>query len=465
MSASRSAATTIAAISSPPGAGARGVIRVSGPRARELVLATWSGTPHPPSLAQRGLHFGRFRDERGEQPLLLLWMPAPHSFTREDVAEMHLPGAPPLLASALRRLIALGAVPAPPGEFTRRAFLSGRIDLTRAEGVLALVLAHDDAERQAGTALLFGGLGERVGAVRAALEDLRAICEASLDFDENDTGHVPRSELEARCLEIAARVQRALHFERDRLPRANGLARVALFGARNAGKSALFNALAGADRALVSDFAGTTRDGLECAVDLGASACLLRDAAGLDPGALGPDRRAQDSARAARDSADLVLWVVDASRADASDAAGERRSLPAGVPRLLVWSKIDLVSRAPVPSPEARSAVSAEVATSALRGGGLDELRARIAQEISGGPHRAGATRGVARELFARHVAALEQCSRELDLGLARARGGAPLELLAEHLRAATSALDDITGETTPEDVLDRLFARFCLGK
>ncbi|MFN0007769.1 MAG: tRNA uridine-5-carboxymethylaminomethyl(34) synthesis GTPase MnmE, partial [Planctomycetota bacterium] len=188
--------TTIAAIASPPGGAARGIVRLSGPRAAEIVRAVFRG--HPPlDLARRTLRLGRFLDGRGDQPLLLLWMPGPRSFTREDVAEFHLCGSPPLLEAALEHVLALGATAAAPGEFTRRAFLSGRIDLTRAEGVLALVGARNDRERRAGALLLAGGLAQRIGAVRDRLADLRALTEASLDFDERDTGHVPDSEIDA----------------------------------------------------------------------------------------------------------------------------------------------------------------------------------------------------------------------------------------------------------------------------
>src|SRR5262245_53308739 len=184
-------------------------------------------------------------------PLLLLWMPGPRSFTREDVAELHLPGSPPLLDAALERVLALGATPAEPGEFTRRAFLSGRIDLTRAEGVLALVGARDDRERRAGAALLAGGLADRIEALRDRLEDLRALCEASLDFDERDTGHVPEGEIEERLAGVRAALAEAHAFEVARAS-PGGEPRVVLTGAPNAGKSSLFNRLAGAERALVA---------------------------------------------------------------------------------------------------------------------------------------------------------------------------------------------------------------------
>ena len=188
--------STIAAVATAPGSGARGVLRVSGPEAADLVRRTVRDAAGRPLAAlERGAFAGRFDDGRGTQPALVLWMPGPGSYTREDVAEFHLVGSPPLLDAALRRLLELGARLAEPGEFTRRAFEHGRLDLSRAEGVLALVEAENLHQAQAATELLFGGLAERIDALRDTLEEVRALCEASLDFDETDTGHVAEEHL------------------------------------------------------------------------------------------------------------------------------------------------------------------------------------------------------------------------------------------------------------------------------
>jgi tRNA modification GTPase len=170
--------TTIAAIASPPGGALRGILRLSGPASAALARAVLASSPRLP--ATRTALRDRFDDGAGTQPVLALWMPGPRSYTREDVLELHLPGAEPLLGRALGRLLELGATPAQPGEFTRRAFLNGRLDLTRAEAVLELVEATNDAERRAATRLLAGGLAERVAALRDALDDVRALAEASL---------------------------------------------------------------------------------------------------------------------------------------------------------------------------------------------------------------------------------------------------------------------------------------------
>jgi tRNA modification GTPase len=448
---SRVEGSTIAAIASPPGRGARGIVRVSGRLARAIADATWAGGA-PLDLGRRTLRVGRFRDGRGEQPLLLLWMPGPRSYTREDVAEFHLPGSPPLLQAALARVLELGAMPAAPGEFTRRAFLSGRIDLTRAEGVLALVTARNEEERRAGRALLAGGLSERVEALRNGLDDLRALVEASLDFDPRDTGHVPDAEIESRAREIRAAIGEALGWESARVG-AGGEPRLVLAGAPNAGKSALFNRLAGEEGAIVSPIAGTTRDPMTAEIELDGVACSLYDAAGIEE-ALGPGavtETAQEVGRSLQESADLVLWVVDAT--------GTRP--PARAPRekdvLLVWNKIDRPDAPRVPPVELAPGVP-WVATSAVAGTGIQALRDAAARKIAEGS-------GASRELALRHRASLERAAEVLDHGLHVRERGAPLEILAEDLRHATACLDDVTGETATEALLDRIFARFCLGK
>lgn len=434
---------TIAAVATPPLAAERGVIRVSGPRAGELVRAL-ARLERP--LGARGLYRGRLADGRGEQPLLCLWMPGPHSYTREDVAELHLPGSPFLLAVALERVLALGAEPAEPGEFTRRAFESGRIDLLEAEGVLELVEAGNARERRAGLALLGGGLGRRVAALREELAGLRALCEASLDFDEDATGHVPVEELRAGGARALAALDEALAWERRREPLGD-LPRVVLAGPPNAGKSALFNALAEDARALESDLAGTTRDVLRALWRPAGARCLLIDTAGLDEAlaASSPlERRSQERARAERESADLVLWVEAADAPPRDGAASDA---------LRVLNKCDLA-----PADPGRG-----VPVSARDGRGLAQLARAVAARLGGPGEDAG--EASAATLGLRHRRALELARARLEEALAGLAGGLALDLVAEGLRAATDALDGVQGRTTPEDLLDRIFARFCLGK
>lgn len=457
---------TIVAIASPRGAGRRGVLRVSGPGAWAVVEATWSGEAPLPERGTRGFFPGRFDDGEGTQPLLLLWMPGPRSFTREDVAELHLPGSPPLLEAALARVLALDVRPAEPGEFTRRAFENGRIDLTRAEGILALIEARGEVERRSASALMLGGLADRLAPLRDGLDALRSLCEASLDFDEAETGHVPSAELTGEARRLLEELRAAARWEARRVARSD-LPRVALVGAPNAGKSTLFNALVADAEALVSDLRGTTRDLLHGQWETPGGTVRLYDTAGLEQAPRGPDADAQRMARGLRHGSDLQLWVVDRARAADPALPEEAAGLAPGVPTLLVWSQAD---RGPAPAtlPDL-GGVEGELAgvavVSAASGDGLARLAEAVAKRLT--PERGEAAAGARpeREIGARHRAALERSAVALEGGLAAFVAGGPLDLFAEALREATGELDAISGRTTPEDLLDRIFAAFCLGK
>ncbi|MFT5289971.1 MAG: tRNA modification GTPase [Planctomycetota bacterium] len=487
MGPAQSSGTTIVAISSPPGPAQRGVLRVSGPGAvsllRQTVLSASGGHGLDDFLSQRGLLRTRFDDGIGTQPVLVLWMPGPHSYTREDVFELHLPGAQPLLEVALERLLSLGARRAERGEFTRRAFLNGRIDLTRAEGVLELVSASTELESRAATELLSGGLANRVGVIRSGLEALRALTEASLDFDESDTGHVPREELCQALARTLEQLQEALGWElRRQSPSA--LPRVVLVGAPNAGKSTLFNALVEDGNALVSDHAGTTRDVIAGLWDLAPAESprslpvLLIDTAGEDDLAAGVDGEAQAFAARAARGADLLLHLV--APLDSEDSGGELvpdvLEGPFGAQAsevLRVGTKADSL-----PSGKQHPGISISVQT----GSGLGDLRQAVALALGflaptdtpQGPAGQGADPGgeptqsrgsLGAELFLRHRTALVEAQGATERAAEALQAGVPLDLVAEAMREGTDALDSIEGRTSPEDLLDRIFARFCLGK
>lgn len=481
---------TIAAIASPPGGAERAVLRLSGDASGGIVQRLLGLAEAP---LERTVLEGRLDDGVGTQPCLVFWMPGPRSYTREDVAELHLVGSPPLVAATLARVIELGARPAAPGEFTRRAFASGRIDLTRAEGVLGLIEAADRAAARSAAALLSGGLGTRVSGLRFGLDALRALCEASLDFDTNETGHVEVSALLARLASIEVELDEALLWEQRREP-ALGRPRVVLAGRPNAGKSSLFNALVagGDERALVSDLAGSTRDGVGARWLVSDVELELFDAPGLaelqEPSA---DAVAQDLAAERRSGADVILWCLPAPELLAGPGPlADREQLPAGAELVVVLTKLDLLSSGQARDLLASPAVATladsagPVATSASAGQGLGELAWRVAERLglvaargSAGerapaePHapvEVAAAAALGRELSARHRAALATAREALAtarIDLEAAAMGLPLDLVAETLRGATTALDGVTGATTPEDLLDRIFAGFCLGK
>jgi tRNA modification GTPase len=456
-----SARDTIVAIASPPGAGERGILRLSGHAARSIV-ASRAVEPWPDV---RGVHEVRLRDAQGTQPALLLWMPGPRSYTREDVVELHVCGNPWLIDSLLGVLLDGGARRAEPGEFTRRAFESGRLDLTRAEGVLEQVAARNEAERRAAAALLDGGLSRRIERLRDRLDDVRALCEASLDFDETDTGHVPTAEIVAGLEDAASGLAEASGWEDARPPR-SGAPRVMLVGAPNAGKSTLFNALSEQDAipALVSELAGTTRDPLRVTTRLDSIAVELFDLAGLATTARDElDAAGQERARALLDTADLLVPVVradtDASALPDVDLSRDLSGLPGSAPLVGVWSQTDLPDARPAPDPQGRILCwvpcSREDASS----------HARLAEAIARVLGRRAPSGALSRELAAVHRAALTDAREAVSVASGSLRAGGELDLVASSLRQAVDALDSLTGHTSPEDLLDRIFARFCLGK
>jgi tRNA modification GTPase len=475
--------STIVAAASAVGTGERGVVRLSGPRVASIVAATCGRAGGEPLVLEgRAVYEVDFDDGVGPLPARLLWMPGPRSFTAEDVAELHLPGHPGLVAGAMKRLLGAGAVLAEPGEFTRRAFQNGRIDLTQAEGVAALVAARSRDERRAATALLVGGLERRVRAIRGELEAVRSLSEASLDFDEADTGHVPSEaliELGERALE---RIQEALGWERQRSA-SERVACVVLAGAPNAGKSTLFNRLIGeegarlAGPAIVSDLHGTTRDAKRGDWQLGPDAKVaLIDTAGLGEGAPNesePDRLAAQRARGLIETADLVLWVVDAADPATEELLPGVDPEDLGVRVLRVASKVDgpLVSPwASEPRGSGRPQGS-DVAISARTGEGLDRLASLCSDALGfsarwpGGEAAALMTASAGWGLGPRHLAALDAAALRVAAALEALALSLPLDLVAEDLKMATDSLDEIAGRTVPEDLLDRIFAQFCLGK
>jgi tRNA modification GTPase len=443
----RVAGDTIVAIASPPGRGARGVVRLSGPRALELARSL------VPVATAEG-----FR--RLEAPLALpgwppvpaaLWVfVAPRSYTGEDGAELHVPGSPPLLAAIVRALESRGARAASPGEFTRRAFLSGRLDLAQAEAVLALTSAEADGEARAAARALEGGLARAIDAQKTAILDALAHVEATIDFPEEDLpGLAPAERLAAQAA-AASQGLAALEGRSLGTRVARSEARVVIAGAANAGKSTLLNALAGREAAIVSPEAGTTRDPVSARIDVGGVSVSVLDTAGEKVAAGAIEREALALSRELVATADLVVWVADASREAASDL---RLRLSALAPRasLLVGNKVDL---APAPA-------GFDLLVSATTGRGLPALRDAIARALE----REGlATDLVQTERQSRLVARARDA---LDRAAALLRSAEParLELAACDLRLALGALGELTGAVATDDVLDRIFGEFCVGK
>jgi tRNA modification GTPase len=442
---------TIAAVATPPGRGGVAVVRLSGPRALELAGQVAGSLPAARQAALRSLC-----DERGEiiDRALVLSFPGPHSFTGEDVVEFQLHGSPVLAALLLQHLVALGARAAGPGEFTRRAFINGRLDLAQAEAVADLVASASTAAARAALRSLEGEFSAEVHGLVEALTLLRVRLEAGLDFPEEgvDAFSDPALAGELASLRAAlARLRAAA--ERGRVLR-DGLTLV-IAGAPNAGKSSLLNRLAGYEAAIVTELPGTTRDLVREDILVDGMPVRVVDTAGLRDA---PDRVEAEGIRRARDAmgrADLVLLVEDAS---AAGHAPVELGLPAGIDVLRVRNKIDLAGLPPGETQDGDGRWT--LCLSALTGAGLDALRARL-KALAGYVEGAGGAYSARR----RHLEAADQAAARLDAAHALIVGGHAVELAAEELRLAQAALAEITGEFTTEDLLGRVFGEFCIGK
>jgi tRNA modification GTPase len=435
---------TIVAIATPPGRGAVGIVRSSGPLARRIAQGLLHRVPPP-----RHAVFGPFHDEASIlDEGLALFFPAPHSFTGEDVLELQGHGGPVVLDLIVKRVLTFGARLARPGEFSERAFLNGKLDLVQAEAVADLIESASAAGARSAARSLQGAFSDAVRTLAKGIIELRMHAEAAIDFvDEEVTPEVDEA-LSRRTLDVIAAIA-ALRQQADEGRILHDGLVVALVGAPNTGKSSLLNALAGDEAAIVSATAGTTRDLLRVSLTFRGVPVELVDTAGLRATEDEIEREGVRRAERAARQSDLLLLVLD-------DRAPEPRpAVPEG-PCLLVYNKIDLTGRRPGRIADAPFSV----AVSARTGEGLDDLRTLV----SGRGRDADAASGLfsARR---RHLDALARAGRCLAAGLETHRAHHGLELFAEDLRQAQRALDEITGQFTPDDLLGQIFSTFCIGK
>jgi tRNA modification GTPase len=459
---------TIAALATAAGEGAIAVVRLSGRDAvaiaSQILLSQRSETPLPLQPSHRA-RLGRLcpPGEAAIDLVLALPMLAPASFTGEDVVEIHCHGGTLLPDLALRAALAAGARAALPGEFTERAFLNGRLDLCQAEAVADLVQASSEAGISIARQQLEGLLSQEILAIRDLLLDARALAEAHLDFPEDDLPPEAATELGDLVAAIDDRLARLVGtYARGRLARQG--ARVVLVGRPNAGKSSLMNALLGRERAIVNAEAGTTRDYLEEPLALGPVRLLLIDTAGLRQSDAPVERAGVERSRLQMESADLVLVLLDCSRPlDDQDRAVLRQA--SSQPRILVRSKADLP---PAWGPGDLPLDGRAIDVSAHARTGLDELGQAILAALpqAGGgsvPRSSSEPISITR---ARHHAALVAARRALESIPGHLRnGGGALDLVSCELQSACTELERLVGMTNAEDVLDRIFRRFCVGK
>jgi tRNA modification GTPase len=451
---------TIAAISTAPGVGAIALVRVSGPRA-EAVLAALA--PELGALGPRETRLAAIRDPRTRELIdqaVVVRHPGPASYTGEDVVEISGHGGwlgPALLLDAC---LTAGARLAEAGEFTRRAYLNGRMDLVQAEAVTDLIGGRSRALRRAALGQLDRGLSERVDALRGDLLGLEAVLVHHLDFPEEDDPPFPVASIAARADVVARRLQGLLDTAAEgELLREGAL--TVLAGLPNSGKSSLFNALLGQERAIVTAVPGTTRDALEATVSLGGFPFRLVDTAGLHDTEDPVERIGVEVARRYLGAAELVLLCVEGAR---SLDARERAFLEdAGAPVVVVRTKADLGAHGTGGAVDAPPGVCATVRVSALRGDGLSELRGLLPGLAYRSLVAAEANAPVLTR--ARQARAVASALEEVRSFAGALRAGIGPEVAAAHLRPAESALEELLGTITPDDVLDRVFTEFCVGK
>ncbi len=448
---------TIAAIATAPGRGGVGVIRISGSNLLPFAFALSGTTPRPrhATLADFLAADGSAIDSG-----LLLFFPDPHSFTGEDVLEVHGHGGPVVMQMLLTRCLDLGARLAEPGEFSRRAFLNGKMDLAQAEAVADLIDAATASAARSAVRSLQGEFSRAIGELNDELVNLRVLVEATLDFPEEDIDFLKAADAFGRLDRLQGKLAEV--FDRAGQGRLlqSGL-HVVLAGQPNVGKSSLLNRLAGDDLAIVTPVAGTTRDALRSTIQIEGIPLHIIDTAGLretddEVERIGIERTWREIERA-----DVVLLLADARHGIGDADRAILDHLPATLPRITVYNKIDLAGRPPERHDEHDTHGDAvAISLSARDGSGIDLLRAELLRVA--GWHQAEDV-FIARE---RHLRALAAAQERVAAAHAVVSGPLPaLELFAEELRLAQQALGEITGEFTADDLLGVIFSRFCLGK
>lgn len=445
---------TVFALATAPGRAAVAVVRLSGPGSGAALQALAGSVPPPREARLRVLRSGA-----GEEidRALVLWFPGPESYSGEDSAELHLHGGPAVVDAVTAALAAAGARLAEPGEFTRRAFENGRLDLSQAEAVADLVDAETEAQRRQALAQLDGALARRHEVWRAEIVEALAMLEAAVDFPDEELPEDVAARARPGLQRLLAELDTALK-DAERGQRVRDGYRVAIVGAPNAGKSSLLNWLAGRDAAIVTSTPGTTRDVIELPLLIGGFKVLVADTAGVRETEEAIEAEGVRRARAWAETADLRLWVVDAA---GSDGTWKEASDLVRAGDLVVLNKSDAPAGADAePAARHAEAAGAEVVpVSVLTGAGLEmfhvKLQSRVTDALSGAEFPA-ATR-------VRHRERLGEARDHIARALQSVETGP--ELAAEDVRLAGRALGRITGRIDPESVLDRIFSSFCIGK
>ena len=445
---------TIAAQATAAGEGGVAIVRVSGADCRRIISRVFRAKNGKP-LENRMLTYGYVMEDGGvADEAMAVLMRAPHSYTREDVAEIHCHGSQALVGKILRLLMAAGARMAEPGEFTYRAFLNGRIDLAQAEGVMRMIRAGSERAMRSAVRQMEGGVSAFVRTAREEITSLLAAMAAAIDFPDEVEETQTAREVTAACKAIAAKLAAACDARAGRIED-EGL-RVVLCGRPNAGKSSLLNALLGGERAIVTDIPGTTRDTLTEAVQIGGVRVLLTDTAGLRETGDAVERIGVERAKKALAEADVRALVLDSASALTEE---DKAALFGLAPQMIVLSKGDLAQRLTAADVRAAFGDVPMVTVCATRGEGMEALRDALTAFVPAD----GAESSALSQ--ARHVEAAGRARAALCDAVTAIEDGMPLDVAAVDLSAALDALGEITGETMSERVIDEVFAKFCVGK
>ena len=449
-------AETIAAIATPVGLGGIGIVRLSGPQATQLLSKVFFSPKVSSGLKSHRLYHGWIGSAQNKiDEVLVSFMAGPNSYTGEDVVEISCHGGRLVVDKILELILVAGARLAEKGEFTKRAFLNGRLDLAQAEAVVDLISAKSGPALAAASAQLAGELSLRIKSIRERLVKLLSRIEASIDFPD-DLAAVDKKQATKTIVGAGAEITRLLALaEEGRLVREG--VRVAIIGKPNVGKSSLLNRLAQDDRAIVSPLPGTTRDTIEEAVTLGGLSLVLIDTAGLRPA--GDQVEAAGIGRTLDEikKADIILLVVDASAQ--LSGADDRALLEAGEGGvIIVFNKIDLGRKAA----ESFGGERPKFMISALSGVGVADLKKGIVDNLPGGNNFEEVSRGV---INTRHKECLFRAQESLQKIMVGLDAGVPQDLIAIDVRGAIIALGEISGEQVSEEVIEQIFQNFCVGK
>lgn len=446
---------TIAAIATPPGRGGIGVVRISGPLTPHIARRIL-GLDGEPEVRHASLHNFYAADGTVIDQGIALYFQSPASFTGEDILELQGHGGPVVMDMLLQTALTHGARLARPGEFSERAFINDRIDLTQAEAIADLIDSHSQQAARSALQSLQGGFSRQIKVLVQELIDLRSYVEAAIDFVDEEIDFLSNGQVRQRLATLQTAIAEVLTRAQQGVLLRDGM-NIVIAGPPNAGKSSLLNVLAGTDTAIVTEQAGTTRDVLREHIVIDGLPLHIIDTAGLRDSEEPVEQIGINRARVEIHKADLVLLVFDVNGHDAALYDEMRSAVPDNVDVVIVWNKIDLSGDKPRCS---TGSPPAEVFVSVTGGQGMDLLIEQL--KACAGFHPGSENAIIARR---RHLAALEQAAGYLVHGSEQLQGEQAGELLAEDLRLAQQALSQITGSFTSDDLLASIFSSFCIGK